>query len=80
MRQLICLACSDRVALQGDAVRCACSRSSARHGPGGWAYVGPAMIAHPVQVHEPERRRVAERLIEVPDDHLSHRAEVEPLL
>ena len=38
------------------------------------------MIAHPVQVHEPERRRVAERLIEVPDDHLSHRAEVEPLL
>lgn len=78
MRKLICLECSDRVALQGDEVRCGCGLSRAWCDParGGWAYSGPSTIALCVPVHEPEHHRVRERLIEVADDERSHR---EPL-
>ena len=80
MRRLVCLACRDRVVLRGDAVSCACERSSARKVDDGGAYHGPAVIAIAVNVHEPEHRAMGERLIEVPDDERSRRAQVEPLL
>lgn len=80
MRLLVCLACGDRVELRGSDVRCACQRSAARVEGDCWEYTGPAMMAIPMPVHEPEHRCMSERLIEVPDDELSHRARVEPLL
>ena len=81
MRRLVCLHCGDRVDLRGSDVRCRCERSAARLDEAeGWVYTGPAMVAIPVQVHEPEHRCMSERLIEIPDDEVSHRAEVGPLL
>lgn len=81
LRRLICLACDDHVALDGtNEVRCDCARSVAHRDADGWAYTGPAVVALPLRVHEPEHRRMIERLFEVPDDDLTHRAHVEPLL
>lgn len=80
MRTMVCMACSDRVALEGDLVRCACRRSAAHRARDGWTYVGPAAIVLPVIVHEPERQGMRERLIPVPDDDMTRRAQVAPLL
>jgi hypothetical protein len=80
MRRLVCLACGDRVELLGSDAKCGCERSTARLEGGAWVYTGPAMVAIPMPVHEPEHRCMSERLIEVPDDELSYRARVEPLL
>jgi len=38
------------------------------------------MIVLPMIVHEPERRGMAERLVPVPDDELTRRAHVTPLM
>lgn len=81
MRRLVCLHCGDQVDLQGSGVRCFCERSAAHHDEvQGWVCTGPALVAIPMDVHEPERRCLSERLIEVPDDEVSHRARVGPLL
>ena len=80
MRRLVCLACDDHVALDGGEVRCDCARSVAHRDGDGWAYTGPALVALPLRIHEPENRRMIERLVEVPDDDLTHRAHLEPLL
>ena len=80
MREMVCLACSDRVALHGDQVRCACRRSVAHRAHDEWAYLGPATIVVPVIVHEPERHRMSERLVSLPDDGVTRRARVGPLL
>ena len=80
MRAMVCKACSDRVSLEGDLVRCACRRSAAHRARDGWTYLGPAMIVLPMIVHEPERRGMAERLVPVPDDELTRRAHVTPLM
>lgn len=80
MRRLVCLACDDHVPLDGHEVRCDCTRSVAHHDGEGWAYTGPAIVVLPLRVHEPEHRRMIERLVEVPDDSLTHRAQLEPLL
>jgi hypothetical protein len=80
MREMVCKACSDRVALEGDLVRCACRRSAAHRARDGWTYAGPASIVLPVIVHEPERHGMGERLVPMPDDDVTRRAEVAPLL
>ena len=80
MREMVCLACSDRVVLDGDLVRCACRRCAAHRAHDGWTYVGPATIVLPVIVHEPERRGMGERLVPLPDDDVTRRAQVAPLL
>lgn len=80
MRHMVCQACSDRVALQGDLVRCACRRCAAHRAHDGWTYTGPATIVLPVLVHEPEHRCMRERLVPVDDDDVTWRAQVAPLL
>jgi hypothetical protein len=75
MRELVCLACDDRVPLQGRDARCACRSSAARHDDDGWTYGGPAVVVLSVPMHEPEHRRVRERSIRMPDDAVSHRAQ-----
>lgn len=80
MRNMVCLACSDRVALEGDLVRCACRRCSAHRARDGWTYTGPATIVLRVVVHEPERRGMGERLVPLPDDDVTRRARLAPLL
>ena len=79
-RRLVCLACDVDVALDGLEVRCDCARSVAHREADGWAYTGPAVVALPLRVHEPEHRRMSDRLIEVRDDDLTYRAHVGPLL
>jgi len=61
-------------------VACRCGRSAASLGADGWGYVGPATVALLVPVHEPSARRMEERLVAMPDDDVSHRAAVGPLL
>jgi hypothetical protein len=73
MRYLLCEGCDDRLPLRGNAVRCGCGRSSARRDGAGWAYGGPATVAIAMRVHEPEARRMAERLVVLPDDRRVHR-------
>ncbi len=80
MRQMVCMACRDRVTLEGDLVRCVCRRCAAHRARDGWTYIGPATIVVPVLVHEPERHRMSERLMPLPDDDVTRRAEVAPLL
>lgn len=80
MREMVCLACSDRAALEGDLVRCACRRSLAHRAGGQWTYIGPAQIVLPVMVHEPERHRMGERLMPLSDDGVVRRAQLGPLL
>jgi hypothetical protein len=38
------------------------------------------MVAIVASAHEPGRRRIEERIVEIPDDDVSHRAVVDPLL
>jgi hypothetical protein len=38
------------------------------------------MVAVVKPAHEPARRRIEERIVEIPDDDVSHRAVVDPLL
>jgi hypothetical protein len=80
MRRLICIACRDRVALEGSEVHCRCGRSTAKLAANGWGYIGPAMVAVVIPSHEPSARRMGERIVQMPDDDVSHRAAVEPLL
>jgi len=80
MRTLVCAVCSDRVTLEGDVVRCACRRSAAHRARDGWTYVGPATIVLRVVVHEPEHHSMGERLVPVPDDDVTRRAQLDPLL
>ena len=80
MRSLICLACDDLVGLEGSRVLCGCGRSSARRDGSGWAYTGPSRVALCLDVHEPEAGRMGRRTVTMPDDALTHRAEIEPLL
>lgn len=80
MRRLICSACRGRVPLVGLDVRCGCGRSAAKLGDDGWGYTGPCMVAIVAPAHEPGRRRIEERIVEIPDDDVSHRAVVDPLL
>jgi hypothetical protein len=80
MRCLLCVACEDVVGLEGAGVRCACGRSLATREQAGWAYTGPSKVVLCLDVHEPEARRMGQRYVELPDDELSHRAMIEPLL
>ena len=79
MRQLVCMACGDRLDLVDD-TSCSCGRSAARPDGDGWAYTGPAVLGLARPEHEPKRHRMQERLVELPDDEHVHRARIEPLL
>jgi hypothetical protein len=77
VRRLVCIACRDRIPLEGSEVGCRCGRSAATLGTGGWGYIGPAVVARPVVGNGPPGMQ---RLVTVPDDDVSHRAPVGPLL
>jgi len=80
VRRLVCIVCQDQVPLEGSEVGCRCGRSAASLGTDGWGYIGPAMVAVSMSVHEPSARRMEERLVAMPDDDVSHRSAVGPLL
>jgi hypothetical protein len=76
---MVCLTCNDAVEFAGSTVTCRCGGAAARLGPGGWTYTGSAKIVMAMPVHEPEYQRMTERLVDVPDDELTHRAELDAL-
>ena len=78
-RRMVCLTCDDAVELAGSSVACGCGGAAARFGPSGWTYTGSAKIVMAMPVHEPEYQRMTERLVDVPDDELTHRAELDAL-
>ena len=74
-RHVLCLACETQLALAADTVRCACGRTTAwpDDDGDGFSYLGPAVSACSMTVHEPEHRRMARRSIRMADDERVHR-------
>ena len=82
MRRLVCLACRNRVDLvelvagSPQAIRCGCGRAEARRDGEGWAYTGPAVVL--LSAPEGGYEGASERVVEAPDDELTHRVLVGP--